>query len=191
MRMPAVTKLVVIDRDGILSQDPEAYVRGSEDWQPIPGALEAVARLNQAGWRVVIATNQVGIGRGLFDVASFNAFNARMLKSLAEVGARVDAIFFCPHAPEDECGCRKPAPGLFIEIGQRFGVPLGQVLAAGDSVRDALAADAAGCQPHLILSGQSAAYREGGLPEGLPPGTRVHRDLQAFADWALAHEPQT
>lgn len=191
MRMPALTKLVVIDRDGILSQDPEAYVRGSEDWQPIPGALEAVARLNQSGWHVVIATNQSGIGRGLFDVMSFNAFNARMLKSLAEVGARVDAIFFCPHAPEDGCDCRKPAPGLFLEIGKRLGVPLAQVLAAGDSVRDAQAAAAAGCSPHLILSGQSSAYREGGLPEGLPPGTRAHADLQAFADWVLAQEPPT
>ena len=114
-----------------------------------------------------------------------------MLKSLAEVGARVDAIFFCPHAPEDGCDCRKPAPGLFLEIGKRLGVPLAQVLAAGDSVCDAQAAAAAGCAPHLILSGQSSAYREGGLPEGLPPGTRVHADLQAFADWVLAQEPPT
>lgn len=188
MRMPASTKLLVIDRDGVLSQDPEAYVRGPEDWQPIPGALEAVARLNQAGWRVVVATNQSGLGRGLFDITSFNAFNARMIKSLAEAGARIDAVFFCPHAPEDGCDCRKPAPGLFFEIGKRLGVPLAQVLAAGDSVRDAQAAAAAGCTPHLILSGQSSAYRAGGLPEGLPSGTRAHADLQAFADWVLAQE---
>ncbi len=188
--MPASTKLVVIDRDGVLSQDPEAYVSGPEDWQPLPGALEAVARLNHAGWRVVIATNQTGIGRGLFDVASFNAFNSRMHKALAEVGARVEAVFFCPHAPEEECDCRKPAPGLFLQICSRFGVQPEQVLAAGDSVRDAQAAAAAGCQPHLILSGKSAIYRDGGLPEGLPPATQVHPDLQAFADWVLAHEPR-
>lgn len=186
--MPVTSKLVVIDRDGVLSQDPEAYVRGPEDWQPLPGALEAVARLNQAGWRVVIATNQSGIGRGLFDMTSFNAFNVRMHKALAEVGARVDAVFFCPHAPEEACDCRKPAPGLFLEICRRFGALPEQVMAAGDSVRDAQAAAAAGCQPHLILSGKSSACRDDGLPEGLPPATRVHRDLQAFADWVLAHE---
>ncbi len=185
--MPAPIKLIVLDRDGTLSQDPESYVRGPEDWVPIPGALEAVARLNQAGWRTVIASNQSGIGRGLFDAVSFNAFNARMHKSLAEVGARVDAVFFCPHAPEDECGCRKPAPGLFLEISKHMGVPLAQVLAVGDSARDAQAAAAAGCQPHLILTGQSATCQDD-LPEGLPPGTQVHLDLSAFADWVLARE---
>ncbi len=190
--MPALTKLVVIDRDGVLSQDPEAYVRGPEDWRPLSGALEAVARLNQAGWRVVVATNQSGIGRGLFDIASFNAFNACMHKALADVGARVDAVFFCPHAPEEPCDCRKPAPGLFREICRRFGVPPGQVQAAGDSVRDAQAAAAAGCQPHLILSGQSAGCCEGSLPAGLPSATLVHRDLQSFADWVLHQsEPDT
>jgi D-glycero-D-manno-heptose 1,7-bisphosphate phosphatase len=186
--MPASIKLVVIDRDGLLSQDPEAYVRGPEDWQPLPGAVEAVARLNHAGWRVVIATNQTGIGRGLFDVASFNAFNTRMHKAMAEIGARIDAIFFCPHAPEEDCDCRKPAPGLFHQICSRYGVPPEQVQAAGDSVRDAQAAAAAGCKPHLILSGKSIAYRDGGRPEGLPPGTLVHRDLQAFAEWVLKHD---
>ena len=188
--MPADLKLIVIDRDGVLSQNPAAYVSGPEDWQPLPGALEAVARLNEAGWRVVIATNQSGIARGLFDVASFNAFNMRMHKALADVSARVDAVFFCPHAPDEVCGCRKPAPGLFIEIARRYGVPPDQVLAAGDSVRDVRAAAHAGCQPHLILSGKSLPYREAGLPDGLPSGTRVHRDLQSFADWVLAHEPR-
>jgi D-glycero-D-manno-heptose 1,7-bisphosphate phosphatase len=189
--MPQPTKLIVIDRDGVLSQAPEAYVRGPEDWQPQPGSLEAVARLNQAGWRVVVATNQSGIGRGLFDIASFNAFNHCMHKALADAGARIEAVFFCPHAPEEDCECRKPAPGLFLEIGRRFGVTQDQVLAAGDSACDAQAAANAGCMPHLILSGKSAGYRAGGLPEGLPPGTHVHRDLQSFADWVLAQESWT
>ncbi len=189
--MPQPTKLIVIDRDGVLSQAPEAYVRGPEDWQPQPGSLEAVARLNQAGWRVVVATNQSGIGRGLFDIASFNAFNHCMHKALADAGARIEAVFFCPHAPEEDCECRKPAPGLFLEIGRRFGVTQDQVLAAGDSACDAQAAANAGCMPHLILSGRSAVYRNGGLPEGLPPGTHVHRDLQSFADWVLAQESWT
>lgn len=186
--MPGPIKLVVLDRDGTLNEEPEDYIRGEEDWAPLPGALEAVARLNQGGWRVVIASNQSGIGRGLFDVASFNAFNTRMHKALAEVGGRIDAVFFCPHAPEDACDCRKPEPGLFRQIARHLGVPLPQVLAAGDAVSDAQAAAAAGCEPHLILTGQSARYRNGGLPAGLPPGTRAHQDLSAFADWVLARE---
>ena len=181
-------KLIVLDRDGVINFDSDQFIKNPEEWRPIPGSLEAIARLNQADYRVVVATNQSGIGRGLFDMTSFNAFNTRMHKALAEVGARVDAVFFCPHAPEETCDCREPAPGLFLEICRRFGALPEQVMAAGDSVRDAQAAAAAGCQPHLILSGKSSAYRDGGLPEGLPPATQVHRDLQAFADWVLAHE---
>lgn len=181
--MPGPIKLVILGRDGVLSQDPEAYVRGPEDWAPIPGALEAVARLNQAGWRVVIASNQSGIGRGLSDIGSFNAFNTRMHKSLAEAGARIEAVFFCPHAPDDLCECRKPAPGLFLEIGKRLGTSLEQVLAAGDSVEDTQAAAAAGCQAHLIW------HDMGHLPTDLPRHTRVHADLHAFVDWVLGFEP--
>ena len=185
--MAGQTKLVVLDRDGTLCREVDGYVSGPEDWEPLPGALEAVARLNQDGWRVVIASNQAGIGRGLFDVASFNAFNARMHKALAEVGGRIDAVFFCPHAPEDDCDCRKPAPGLFRQIALHLGVSLEQMVAAGDSLRDVQAAAAAGCQPHLILTGQSSRYRDEGLPQDLPSGTQVHPDLSAFADWVLAH----
>jgi D-glycero-D-manno-heptose 1,7-bisphosphate phosphatase len=175
-------RLVVLDRDGTLNQDPEGFLRGPEDWQPLPGALEAVALLNQEGWRVVIASNQSGLGRGLFDVATLNEIHAHMHKSLALAGARVEAVFFCPHAPEDACDCRKPEPGLLRQIGQRFHVPLDQVVAVGDSVRDAQAAVAAGCQAHLVLTGQSSRHRDGSRPEGLPDGVRVHRDLLAFAE---------
>ena len=193
MRIPALTKLVVIDRDGILSQDPEADVRGSEDWQPIPGALEAVARLNQSGWHVVIATNQSGIGRGLFDMASLNAIHAKMHRALAAVGGRVEAIFFCPHAPEDGCHCRKPEPGLFEQVGERFGVPLAEVPVAGNALRHVQAGAAAGCPTHLLLTGKSEHLRPlEGLSAtatpmaGLPQGCFVHDDLAAFADWLLA-----
>jgi len=189
--MPGQTKLVVLDRDGTLCQEPEDFVRGPEDWKPVPGALEAVARLNQGGWRVVIASNQSGIGRGLFDVASFNAFNARMHKALAEVGGRIDAVFFCPHAPDEGCDCRKPAPGLYRQIALHLGVPLEQIVAAGDSLRDVQAAASVGCKTHLILTGQSACYRDGSQPEGLPGDTHMHRDLSAFVDWLLAHEGHT
>lgn len=175
-------RLVVLDRDGTLNEDPEDFLRGADDWRPLPGALEAVARLNQAGWRVVVASNQTGLGRGLFDVATLNEIHARMHRLMTQAGARVEAVFFCPHAPEDACDCRKPQPGLFHQISQRFSVPASQMVAVGDSVRDAQAAVAAGCEGHLVLTGQSYRHRDGSLPVGLPATTRVHVDLLAFVD---------
>lgn len=179
----ASMKLIVLDRDGTLNADPEDFLRSPEDWTPIPGALEAVARLNQGGWRVVVATNQSGLGRGLFDVATLNAVHARMHKELAAAGARVEAVFFCPHAPEDGCDCRKPAPGLFQQIARRMKLAPASIVAAGDSVRDAMAAAAAGCEAHLIAAGPAAEVRA-----DLPPGTRIHPDLGAFADFVLARD---
>lgn len=186
--MGGTVKLIVLDRDGSLGQISEDYVRSPEDWSPQPGALEAVARLNQGGWRVVVASNQSGLGRGLFDMATLNAVHARMHKLLAGAGARVDAVFVCPHAPEDGCACRKPEPGLLLQIGQRYAVPLADVPVAGDSLNDVRAAAAAGCQPHLLLCGQLSAHAgAGGLPlPPLPEGTLVHKDLAAFADFILA-----
>ncbi len=183
-------KLLILDRDGTLNRSRDDKVASPDEWEALPGALEAVARLNHGGWRVVLATNQSGIGRGLFDMASLNAIHAKMHRQLAAVGARVEAIFICPHAPEEACDCRKPAPGLFRQIGARFGVPLTDVPAAGNALRHVQAAAAAGCPTHLLLAGQSAHLR--GLQRdtilGLPDHTRVHQDLGAFADWLL-NEP--
>ena len=179
-------KLIILDRDGALGQVPEDFVHSAEEWAPQPGALEAVARLNHGGWRVVVASNQSGIGRGLFDTATLNAIHARMHKLLAAAGARVDAVFFCPHAPEDDCGCRKPLPGLYHQIAERYGVSISGLPAAGDSLRDMQAAAAAGCEPHLLLSGQLRGCRDGQPLPDLPEGTRVHDDLAAFADFILA-----
>eukprot|EP01136_Pigoraptor_vietnamica_P043522 Opistho-1_new@19016 len=128
-------KLLILDRDGTLNRSRDDYVASPDEWEALPGALEAVARLNQGGWRIVLATNQSGIGRGLFDMASLNAIHAKMHRQLAAAGARVEAVFFCPHAPEDGCPCRKPAPGLFTQIGERYGVPLATVHAAGNAMR--------------------------------------------------------
>ena len=183
------TRLIVLDRDGTLNADPEDYIRDPEQWVPLPGALEAVARLNHGGFRVVIASNQTGLGRGLFDVATLNAVHARMHKLLAAAGARVDAVFFCPHAPEDDCDCRKPAPGLYLDIAQRWGLAPAQMIAVGDSVRDAQAAVAAGCEAHLVLSGRSAGYTVQHPPSDLPAGVQVHSDLGAVADAILARNP--
>ena len=180
-------KLVILDRDGTINSDSEDFVKSPEEWMPLPGALEAIARLNHGGWHVVIASNQSGLGRGLFDVAALNAVHAKMHKMLAAVGGRVDAVFYCPHTSEEACMCRKPLPGLFEQIGLRFGVSLKNVASCGDSLRDVVAAASAGCEPHLVFTGKSARYLGGGQPEGLPAGTRLHRDLTAFADFLLEH----
>lgn len=181
-------KLLILDRDGTLNRPRDDFITTPDEWVPLPGALEAVARLNHAGWKVVLASNQPGIGRGLLDVTVLNAIHLKMNKALAAVGGRIEAVFFCPHTPEDQCRCRKPGPGLFEQIGDRFGVQLQDVPAAGDSVWDVQAAAAAGCQPHLLLTGNSECFRDGRLPVGLPPGTLVHQDLAAFAEVLLKAE---
>ena len=179
-------KLVILDRDGTINSDSDEFVKTPDEWLPLPGAIEAIARLNHAGWHVVIASNQSGLGRGLFDVGSLNAMHAKLLKLLALQGGRIDAVFYCPHTAEDNCHCRKPQPGLFEQIGQRFGVSLKGVPTVGDSLRDAIAGAAAGCEPHLVLTGKSESYRGMAPPDGLPAGTQVHKDLSAFADFILA-----
>lgn len=140
-------KLVILDRDGTINYDRDDYVKSPEEWQPMPHALEAIARLNHAGWHVVVVSNQSGLGRGLFDVATLNAMHAKMNKLLAAAGGRVDAVFYCPHSPEEQCACRKPLPGLFEQIGERFGIDLKGVPCVGDSLRDLQAGQALGCAP--------------------------------------------
>ena len=185
-------KLLILDRDGTLNRSRDDYVASPDEWEALPGALEAVARLNHSGWRVVLATNQSGIGRGLVVMASLNAIHAKMHRALSAAGARVEAIFFCPHAPEDACHCRKPEPGLFEQVTDRFGVPPEDVPVAGNALRHVQAGAAAGCPTHLLLTGKSGHLRREGelldaaLIPGLPPGTLVHDDLGAFADWLLA-----
>jgi D-glycero-D-manno-heptose 1,7-bisphosphate phosphatase len=185
-------KLVILDRDGTLNFDRDDYVTSADEWQPIPGALEAVARLTQAGWHAVVATNQSGLGRGLFDMAALNAMHQKMNQLMAQAGGRIDAVFFCPHTPDDDCSCRKPLPGLMLQIGERFAVDLKQVPAVGDSLRDLQAARAAGCEPHLVLTGKAAGLDENQRAALLAqvPGTLVHADLGAFADFLLRRERQ-
>jgi len=180
-------KIVILGRDGVLNQYREAHVVAPEEWVPVPGALEAVARINHAGWHTVVATNQAGIGRGMIDMAAVNSVHARMNEMLMAQGARLDAVFFCPHTPEDGCDCRKPKPGLLQEIGRRYGANLSQVAVVGDTLRDLQAAQAAGCEPHLVLSGRSADLSADALQAitSQVPGTQVHADLGAFADHLL------
>jgi D-glycero-D-manno-heptose 1,7-bisphosphate phosphatase len=181
-------KLVILGRDGILNQFRDDHVKEPAEWLPIPGALEAVARLNHAGWHAVVATNQAGIGRGMIDMASLNAVHAHMMKLLAQHGGRIDAVFFCPHTPQENCDCRKPLPGMMHQIAQRYGVNLAEVPMVCDNERDLLAAQAAGCQPHLVRSGRAAAIGDAELAAWCAqvPQTTVHADLAAFAEALLA-----
>lgn len=183
-------KLVILGRDGILNEFREDHVKAPEEWQPVPGALEAVARLNHAGWHVVVATNQSGIGRGMIDMASVNAVHAHMMQRLAPHGGRLDAVFFCPHTPEDRCECRKPQPGMIRDILRRYGAEAAEVPLVGDTLRDLLAAQTAGCEPHLVLSGRAKAIGDEQLAQmlGQVPGARVHASLAAFAEFLLERE---
>ena len=179
-------KLVILDRDGTINTESADFIKSPEEWMPLPGALEAIARLNHAGWHVVVASNQSGLGRGLFDVALLNAMHAKLHKMLAAVGGRIDAIFYCPHTPDDKCHCRKPEPGLFEQIGERYGIDLKGVPVVGDALRDVVAGAAAGCQPHLVLTGHGSQYAGRALPDAFPAGTQAHEDLSGFADWLLS-----
>jgi D-glycero-D-manno-heptose 1,7-bisphosphate phosphatase len=178
-------KLVILDRDGTINRASDEFVKSPDEWHPLPGALEAISRLTHAGFHVVLATNQSGLGRGLFDMAALNAVHAHMLKTLAAVGGRIDAIFYCPHAADEACACRKPAPGLLLQIQERFGVDLKGVPYVGDSLRDMQAAQAAGCAPHLVLTGRQSALTQQTLPATFPAHTQVHADLAAFAHQLL------
>jgi len=171
-------KLVILDRDGVINLDSEHYIKSPEEWKPIVGSLEAIARFTQAGFRVVVATNQSGVGRGLFDMATLNTIHDKMHKAVNQLGGRIDAVFFCPHAQDAGCACRKPQPGMLLEIAERFNVALAGVPAIGDSLRDLQAASAAGARPILVLTGKGEQTLKAG---GLPEGTEIHRDLAAAA----------
>ena len=184
-------KLVILDRDGTINRASDEFVKSPDEWHPLPGALEAISRLNHAGFHVVLATNQSGLGRGLFDMAALNAVHGYMLKNLAAAGGRIDAIFYCPHAPDEGCACRKPAPGLLMQIQERYGIDLAGVPYVGDSLRDMEAAQAAGCAPHLVLTGRHLDMHNQVLPPSFPANTQVHTDLAAFVDHLLGDASST
>ena len=183
-------KLVILGRDGILNVYRDDHVKSPDEWVPIPGALEALSRLNHAGWHAVVATNQAGIGRGMIDMAAVNAIHAHMIRRVAALGGRIDAVFFCPHTPEEGCACRKPRPGMMQDIGNRYGIGLAQVPMVADTLRDLLAAHAAGCEPHLVCTGRAATLGDAQWSDILRqvPGARRHADLGAFADWLLSRD---
>jgi D-glycero-D-manno-heptose 1,7-bisphosphate phosphatase len=180
--MGMAMKLIILDRDGVINHDSPDFIKSPAEWRPIPGSLEAIARLNQAGYRVVIASNQSGIARDLFDIATLNAIHQKLHTLAQQAGAEIEAIFFCPHAASDNCDCRKPKPGMFAEISKRYQVSLKGVPTVGDSLRDLQAGFVSGCVPYLVLTGKGEKTHETG---GLPPGTMVFPDLAAMVDYLL------
>lgn len=171
-------KLVILDRDGVINHDSETFIKTPDEWKPIPGSLEAIARLTQTGHYVVIATNQSGIGRGLMDMTALNAINNKMFRAVTQAGGgHIAAMFFCPHTRTDQCDCRKPATGMFREISQRFSISLKGVPVIGDSLRDLEAATAVDAQPILVLTGKGKKTMETSIPEN----TLVFPDLSAAA----------
>ncbi len=176
-------KLVILDRDGVINYDSDQFIKRPEEWRPIPGSPEAIALLNQAGFRVVLATNQSGIGRGLLDMATLNEIHGKMFKLLSQVGARIDAFFYCPHQADVKCGCRKPKSGMLEEIGRRFDTPLAAVPFVGDSLRDLQAAASVGGQPLLVCTGRGEKTKAVG---GLPENTLIFDDLAAAARYVVS-----
>ena len=175
-------KLVILDRDGVINYDSKQFIKSPAEWRPIPGSIEAIARFNQAGYRVVVATNQSGIGRGLFDMDTLNAIHDKMHRAVHAAGGRIDAIFYCPHPIDAGCNCRKPRTGMLERIAKCFNVGLEGVPAIGDSLRDLQAAVAVRAKPLLVMTGKGTqTHAEGGLPEG----TLIFPDLAAAANHLL------
>ena len=175
-------KLVILDRDGVINEDSDDYIKSPGEWHPVPGSLAAIARLHRAGWRVVVATNQSGVGRGLFDLDTLMRIHEKMCRTVRDAGGQIDAVFFCPHAPQDHCRCRKPQPGLLIDIAERLRIELTGVPLIGDSLRDLQAARTAGARPLLVKTGKGAATLQ---HPGLDPDVPVFRDLAGAVDALL------
>ncbi len=173
-------RLVILDRDGVINRDSANFIRTPEQWEPLPGSLNAISRLTREEYRVVIATNQSGISRGYFDLDMLNRINSRMVERLRKLGGSIDAIFVCPHGPDDGCNCRKPAHGMFLDIADRLGVRLNGVPAVGDSLRDLSAASKVGALPILVRSGKN----ERGLGAGENLVDDTLGEVQTFADLA-------
>lgn len=175
-------KLIVLDRDGVINADSDDYIKSADEWQALPGSLEAIARLGRGGYEVVIATNQSGIGRGLLSAATLESIHARMHQEVETAGGRIAKVYVCPHHPDDGCGCRKPKPGLLEQIAADFETRLDGVPFVGDKVSDVEAAVAAGARPIFVQT----SNRKADLQRLQQLGAEVHRDLASAVDALLA-----
>lgn len=181
-------RLVILDRDGVINHDSDNYIKSPDEWQPIDGSLAAIARLTHAGWSVAVATNQSGIERGLFDINTLHAIHTKMANAVSDVGGRIDGVFFCPHAPNSGCRCRKPATGLLEDIAARFGRSLAGVPVVGDSLRDLQAGHAMGCDTFLVKTGKgmkTLAASKADPTKALPATTVILDNLHAVVDHLL------
>jgi D-glycero-D-manno-heptose 1,7-bisphosphate phosphatase len=176
-------KLAILDRDGVINQDSPDFIKSPEEWVPIPGSLDAIARLNHVGYRVIVATNQSGLRRRLLSVEDLSRIHERMHQQLAELGGAIEAVFFCPCIDRDQCECRKPSAGMFKEIASRLNVSLQDVPMVGDSSRDILAAQAVAGRPILVLTGNG---RETMTRQDATADVEVYDDLAAVADMLIA-----
>jgi len=179
-------RLVVLDRDGVINYDSDLYIKSPEEWVPIPGSLDAIARLYKAGFTVVVVTNQSGVARGMFDLAMLAAIHAKMTAAIEAAGGKLAGIFFCPHKPEEHCNCRKPKPGMLWQIEQRFGTSLAQVPAVGDAWRDIEAAKAVGARAILVRTGKG---EETIRQHSQMIGVEIYADLAAVASHLIGERP--
>ncbi|WP_017902508.1 D-glycero-beta-D-manno-heptose 1,7-bisphosphate 7-phosphatase [Pseudomonas asplenii] len=170
-------KLLILDRDGVINQDSDAYIKSLEEWIPIPGSIEAIAQLSRAGWTVAVATNQSGIARGYYDLATLESMHERLRALVAQQGGELGLVVYCPHGPDEGCDCRKPKPGMLRTIATHYGVELSRLWFVGDSLGDLEAASAVDCQPVLVKTGKG----EKTLGKTLPVGTLIFDDLAAVA----------
>jgi len=177
-------KLIILDRDGVINHDSAEYIKSLEEWVPIPGSLDAIARLYHGGFRIIIASNQSGLGRGLFSIDHLNAIHRKLARELGAQGAQLEAIFFCPHAPSANCACRKPLPGLLNEIADRLQVNLVGVPCVGDSWRDMESALAVGATPILVRTGNGLNTLIDHADELVD--ISIFNDLAAATDYILA-----
>ncbi len=180
-----IQKLIVLDRDGVINHDSDEYIKTPQEWQPIAGSLEAIVRLNHAGYSIVVATNQSGIARLLLTMDNLMAIHNKMLRLTEAAGGRIEAVFFCPHAPADHCGCRKPAPGMYLDISRRFRIPPQQLFTIGDSLRDLQAAHAVRARAWLVRTGKGT-QTETRLSEAGLSDTPVFDNLAAAAGHIIA-----
>ncbi len=178
-------RLIILDRDGVINQDSDDYIKSVDEFIPLPGSLEAIARLNQAGYRIAVATNQSGIARGFYDVATLNAMHDKLRRLLAAVGGEIEIILFCPHGPDENCDCRKPKAGMYREIAERLDFPLEETPVVGDSLRDLQAAQTVGARPILVRTGKGKRTLAKG--EGLDE-IPVYDDLAAAVTALLEDE---
>ena len=173
-------KLVILDRDGVINEDSDDYIKSPGEWHPVPGSIEAIAKLCQAGFTVAVATNQSGVGRGYYSLATLEAMHAKMTGLVEQAGGRISCIRFCPHTPDDNCDCRKPKPGLVLQIEEALKCRAKGAWFVGDTAKDMQVAQTSGCHPVLVKTGKGQRTLDKGLDLN---GIRVVGNLLEFADF--------